>query len=125
MTITVDYVVALNAWIDRAPNEDERAKRADRVRAQLFPPDLDEGEIAKRAAIVEQAREARDPMPLPKAPLVERVMPVPPLWGGLVRRDSPAYRRASLHDGTARAVERTRERSRGSPFDAERKGKSR
>jgi hypothetical protein len=123
--ITVDFVLKLDAWVARAATEEERAKRIEQARAQLFPPGLDETEIKRRETLVELAAEARDPIPTPDAPSVEPASPTLPPWEGLIRRDSPAYRRGSIHDGTARQVERMRERARGSPFDADRKGKSR
>lgn len=127
MSITVEDVLELEAWIERGVDEKQREECLERVQERLFPKGISEGETKRREAIVETAKQRRveeeeekDPMPpLPLTP--EALRPSQhPRWDGLISRDSPAYRRGSRHDGTLDEVERMREVAQGSPFDAER-----
>lgn len=115
--ITVDDVLRLGNWIETGGPPEERARRAEEVKRVLYAG-RSEAEAEQIAAVIAEA----DRVPLLGVPATALSTPEPsappaPHYG-LVSRDSPAYRRGSLHDGTAAEVARMRARSKGSPFDA-------
>jgi hypothetical protein len=129
--ITVADVLELEAWISRGIDDSERELRAARVRNRLFPEGLEAAEYARRRRLIDEARREialrrakDDPMPTAGeedeiAGKEEPEAKAPERWGGLISPESPAYKRASLRDGTQARVDQMRTRSRGSPFDAE------
>lgn len=54
--ITVDDLLAKEAWIEAGANDEERAMRLAVVEEELFPAGLDEAERAAREQVLEAAR---------------------------------------------------------------------
>lgn len=135
--LTSDDLVAWLRWADAGTSSSERERRGQKVRDYLFPDGLDFVERSRREAIVVYVEklfengdppswdgypEPREPGALdPEQPVSQppRLPPPFPEWEGFISPGSRAYRRASLHDGTAAEIDRMRERSRGSPFFAD------
>lgn len=76
-------------------------------------PSTPEEAASMRQEVMDAAR-AQLAMPQPQVP-----EPPSTTWEGLIPRSSRAYKRGSIRDGIAFEVERMRELSRGSPFDAD------
>jgi len=132
-------LIAWLRWADAAVTGSEKRARAAKVQAHIYPEGLGFLERSRRESIVSYVEKLfadgnpdswegyPDPCPpgqeaesSAEAERKERP-PLPPVpeWDGLVSSSSRAYRRGSLHDGTAREVQIMRERARGSPFNAD------
>lgn len=138
--ITEFNIIQWFRWADADSSEIVKGMRADRVERFIYPDDLSDDEREKRERAVERARKkAGDgegeqfngwPEPYPPPPDEEEIILPPPNppryvddvaeeWEGLIPRHSPAYRRASIHDGTQEGVDEMRMRAQGSPFMAD------
>lgn len=122
--ITVDDVLKLEDWVERAKTPEEKKAREEAARQEIFPDGLSEDEVAERKQVLERSKAARrqqlidnklDPMPTLSIPRVPTSIPSD--WEGFVSKKSKAYRRGSIHDGTGAEVERMRREAKGSPFD--------
>lgn len=138
--VTEFNIIQWFRWADADASDIVKGMRSDRVQRFIFPDGLDDEEQAKRERIVERARARAgdgdgdqfsgwpEPYePPPDEPELEFPTPQPPKfvhddaeeWQGLIPRHSPAYRRASMHDGTQVGVDEMRMRAQGSPFAAD------
>jgi hypothetical protein len=123
--VTAHDLVAWFRWASAGETEEEKKARTARIQRHLFPEDIDDIERTRRERILDYVKKIGEPpswdgWPEPRPVPDEIVGPPPPPpieWEGLISPSSKAYRRGSLHDGTAEEVQQMRERSKGSPFD--------
>lgn len=126
MTVTAHDIIAWTRWAAEAKGA-EQVVRRDRLQRYLFPDGLEVGEKRRREALVEYVKKMGEPpnwdgwpaaAAVPDGAVAPPVVPEMPAleWPGLVSSESRAYRRGSLHDGTAEEMDRMREQARGSPF---------
>lgn len=121
--LTVDDILELEKWIEAGATETDRDERLEQVREHLFSDDLDEIEVERRQALIAEAKSRKAKVEvtsaLPSDAPVEEPTPPAVEWQGFIPKTSRAYKRGSLHDGTAQEMDEMRSRSRGSPFSAE------
>lgn len=142
VTISALDVVAWLRWAELGATDEEKEARRLAIKKYLFPPGLGFIELALREfaeSKAEQLLEEGTPpnneeWPAPRSPgdpetpvasTTPTEEPLPELarerWQGFISPNSRAYRRGSLHDGTARENARMRENAKGSPFDVSKK----
>lgn len=132
--VTAYNIAAWYRWAASADSEIVQGMRAERVEHYIFPGDLNDEERERREKLVEQVRKLEDaevnqiaaaPVPPtiepPKVPKPLALVDDVPEWRGLIPPTSPAYKRATLRDGTGAQVAKMGELARSTPFfdDAE------
>lgn len=125
--MTAHELIGWARWASEAETDEEKSKRALRIKQHVFPEQLDDEEHRRREEIFEYVRKMGEPPSWDgwpdacEVPDKGSTMPSLPKvkWEGLVSPNSPAYRRGSNHDGTAAQTKRMRDLAKGSPFDAD------
>ena len=124
--MTAHELISWARWASEADTDEEKSKRALRIKQHVFPEQLDDEEYKQREEIFEYVRKMGEPPNWdgwPDACEVPDRVTMPSLpkvkWDGLVSPNSPAYRRGSKHDETAEQTKRMRDLAKGSPFDAD------